>query len=117
WMNKPDFDTMGLDDLYSNFKIVEQNVKKSAGASNDDKNLAFVTTSCASSTNNINTVNPEVSTATTKVNTASTEIYTASIFHLLLLGLIVSTARVLCTASFVRHGTTDAFGSRIELFF
>ncbi|GJR43773.1 hypothetical protein Tco_1311876 [Tanacetum coccineum] len=72
WMNKPDFDTMGLDDLYNNFKIVEQKVKKSAGASNDDKNLAFVTTSGASSTNNINTVNPEVSTATTKVNTAST---------------------------------------------
>ncbi|GJZ02149.1 hypothetical protein Tco_0520110 [Tanacetum coccineum] len=70
WMNKPDFDTMGLDDLYNNFKIVEQKVKKSAGASNDDKNLAFVTTSGASSTNNINTVNPEVSTATTKVNTA-----------------------------------------------
>ncbi|GJR19493.1 hypothetical protein Tco_0968020 [Tanacetum coccineum] len=53
-------------------------VKKSAGASNDDKNLAFVTTSGASSTNNINTVNPEVSTATTKVNTASTETCTAS---------------------------------------
>ncbi|GKC03453.1 integrase, catalytic region, zinc finger, CCHC-type containing protein [Tanacetum coccineum] len=77
WMNKPDFDTMGLDDLYNNFKIVEQKVKKSAGASNDDKNLAFVTTLGASSTNNINTVNPEVSTTTTKVNTASTEICTA----------------------------------------
>ncbi|GKF17754.1 hypothetical protein Tco_0062672, partial [Tanacetum coccineum] len=77
WMNKLDFDTMGLDDLYNNFKIVEQKVKKSA-ASNDDKNLAFVTTSGASSNNNINAVNPEVSTATTKVNTASTEICTAS---------------------------------------
>ncbi|GJT80885.1 ribonuclease H-like domain-containing protein [Tanacetum coccineum] len=78
WMNKPDFDTMGLDDLYNNFKIVEQKVKKYAGTSNDDKNLAFLTTSGASSTNNINTVKPEVSTATTKVNTASTEISTAS---------------------------------------
>ncbi|GJT66117.1 putative ribonuclease H-like domain-containing protein [Tanacetum coccineum] len=78
WMNKPNFDTMGLDDLYNNFKIVEQKVKKSAGTSNDDKNLAFLTTSGASSTNNINTVKPEVSTATTKVNTASTEISTAS---------------------------------------
>ncbi|GKA01439.1 putative ribonuclease H-like domain-containing protein [Tanacetum coccineum] len=78
WMNKPDFDTMGLDDLYNNFKIVEQKVKKSAGASNDDKNLAFLTASGASSTNDINTVNPEVSTATTKVKTASTEISTAS---------------------------------------
>ncbi|GJS28043.1 hypothetical protein Tco_0488663 [Tanacetum coccineum] len=36
WMNKPDFDTMDLDDLYKKFKIVEQKVKKSAGASNDD---------------------------------------------------------------------------------
>ncbi|GKB66226.1 ribonuclease H-like domain-containing protein [Tanacetum coccineum] len=44
----------------------------------DDKNLAFLTTSGASSTNNINTVTPEVSIATTKVNTASTEISTAS---------------------------------------
>ncbi|GKB90173.1 putative ribonuclease H-like domain-containing protein, partial [Tanacetum coccineum] len=78
WMDKPDFDTMGFDDLYNNFKIVEQKVKKSAGARNNDKNLAFVTTSGASSTNNINIVNPEVSTATTKVNTASTEICTAS---------------------------------------
>ncbi|GKE60373.1 hypothetical protein Tco_1510740, partial [Tanacetum coccineum] len=78
WMNKPDINTMGLDDLYNNFKIVEQKVKKFAGANNDDKNLAFLTTSGASSTNNINTVNPEVSTSTTKVNTASTKISTAS---------------------------------------
>ncbi|GJR97898.1 hypothetical protein Tco_0270072, partial [Tanacetum coccineum] len=75
WMNKPDFDTIGLDDLYNNFKIVEQKVKKSVGTNNDDKNLVFLTTSGASSTNNINT---EVSTGTTKVNTASTEISTAS---------------------------------------
>ncbi|GJR50061.1 hypothetical protein Tco_1400582 [Tanacetum coccineum] len=53
-------------------------VKRSSGANNDDKNLAFLTTSGASSTNNINTVNPEVSTGTTKVNTASTETSTAS---------------------------------------
>ncbi|GJQ93307.1 ribonuclease H-like domain-containing protein [Tanacetum coccineum] len=77
-LNKPDFDTMGLDDLYNNFKIVEQKVKKSVGTNNDDKNLAFLTTSGASSTNNINTINPKVSTGTTKVNTPSTEISTAS---------------------------------------
>ncbi|GJX21927.1 ribonuclease H-like domain-containing protein [Tanacetum coccineum] len=78
WMNKPDFDTMGLDDLYNNFKIVEQKVKRSTGAINDEKNLAFLTTSGASSTKNINTVNFEVSTSTTKVNIASTETSTAS---------------------------------------
>ncbi|GJY22776.1 putative ribonuclease H-like domain-containing protein [Tanacetum coccineum] len=77
WMNKPDFDTMGLDDLYNNFKIVEQKVKRTAAANNDDKNLAFLTTSSPSSTNTINTVNTGVSTGTTKVNTSSTETSTA----------------------------------------
>ncbi|GKB36303.1 putative ribonuclease H-like domain-containing protein, partial [Tanacetum coccineum] len=78
WMNKPDFDTMGLDDLYNNFKIIEQKVKRTVAANNDDKNLAFLTTSSPSSTNTINTVNTRVITGTTKVNTASTETTTAS---------------------------------------
>ncbi|GKA96375.1 hypothetical protein Tco_0818470, partial [Tanacetum coccineum] len=78
WMNKPDFDTMGLDDLYNNFKIVEQKVKKSTADNNDDKNLAFLTTSSPNSTNTINTVNTGVSTGTTKVNTASTDGYDKS---------------------------------------
>ncbi|GJX60398.1 ribonuclease H-like domain-containing protein [Tanacetum coccineum] len=67
WMNKPDFDTMGLDDLYNNFKIVEQKVKKSVGTNNDDKNLAFLTTSGTSSTK-INTVNPKVNTGSQLVH-------------------------------------------------
>ncbi|GJV43883.1 hypothetical protein Tco_1428419 [Tanacetum coccineum] len=66
WMNKPDFETMGLDDLYNNFKIVEQKVKRTVVANNDDKNLAFLTTSSPSSTNTINTVNTGVSTGNTK---------------------------------------------------
>ncbi|GJZ11994.1 putative ribonuclease H-like domain-containing protein [Tanacetum coccineum] len=49
-------------------------VKRTAPANNDDKNLAFLTTSSPSSTNTINTVNTGVITGTTKVNTASTEI-------------------------------------------
>ncbi|GJY69970.1 putative ribonuclease H-like domain-containing protein, partial [Tanacetum coccineum] len=77
WMNKPDFETMGLDDLYNNFKIVEQKVKRTVAVNNDDKNLAFLTTSSPSSTNTINTVNTGVSTGNTKVNTASTETSTA----------------------------------------
>ncbi|GJY41302.1 hypothetical protein Tco_0428572, partial [Tanacetum coccineum] len=66
---------MGLDNLYNNFKIVEHKVKKYVGTNNDDKNLAFLTTSGASSTN---TANPKVSTGNIKVNTASTKISTAS---------------------------------------
>ncbi|GJR99583.1 hypothetical protein Tco_0316092 [Tanacetum coccineum] len=35
--------TMSIDDLYNNFKIVEQSVKKSVGASSGAQNLAFMT--------------------------------------------------------------------------
>ncbi|GJV51277.1 hypothetical protein Tco_1447018 [Tanacetum coccineum] len=73
-----DLNVKCLDDLYNNFKIVEQKIKRSTGAINDEKNLAFLTTTGANSINNINTVNLDVSTGTTKVNTASTETSTAS---------------------------------------
>ncbi|GJZ07885.1 ribonuclease H-like domain-containing protein, partial [Tanacetum coccineum] len=53
-------------------------VKMTVAVNNDDKNLAFLTTTSPSSTNPINTVNTGVSTGTTKVNTASTETSTAS---------------------------------------
>ncbi|GJS78210.1 hypothetical protein Tco_0728091 [Tanacetum coccineum] len=61
WMNKPDFDTMGLDDLYNNFKSVEQKVKRSTGANNDDKRLELLTISgCKQLLIIINTVYPDV---------------------------------------------------------
>ncbi|GJS52701.1 ribonuclease H-like domain-containing protein [Tanacetum coccineum] len=74
WMNKPDFETMGLDDLYNNFKIVEQKVKRTVAVNNDDKNLAFLTTTSPSSTNSINTANTGVSTGNSKVNTARSQL-------------------------------------------
>ncbi|GKD06670.1 ribonuclease H-like domain-containing protein, partial [Tanacetum coccineum] len=57
------------DDLYNNFKIVEQNVKKSVGA----QNLAFMTAPSTSSTNDVNTANLayEVSTVSPNINIAS----------------------------------------------
>ncbi|GJU54293.1 hypothetical protein Tco_1228007, partial [Tanacetum coccineum] len=63
WMNKPEVDTMSIDDLYNNFKIVEQKVKKSVGASSGAQNLAFMTAPSTSSTNDVNTASPQVSTA------------------------------------------------------
>ncbi|GJU34090.1 ribonuclease H-like domain-containing protein, partial [Tanacetum coccineum] len=53
WMNKPDLDTMSFDDLYNNFKIVEQEVKGTASSSSSSQNMAFV--SSPSSTNEVNT--------------------------------------------------------------
>ncbi|GJY59171.1 putative ribonuclease H-like domain-containing protein [Tanacetum coccineum] len=77
-MNKPEIETMSIDDLYNNFKIVEQNVKKSVGASSGAQNLAFMTAPSTSSTNDANTASPQVSTASPNVNTASPQVSTAS---------------------------------------
>ncbi|GJS93172.1 putative ribonuclease H-like domain-containing protein [Tanacetum coccineum] len=80
WMNKPEIKTMNIDDLFNNFKIVEQKVKKSVGASSGAQNLAFMTAPSTSSTNHVNTSMPayEVSTANPDVNTASLKVSTAS---------------------------------------
>ncbi|GKC32511.1 hypothetical protein Tco_1039805, partial [Tanacetum coccineum] len=71
---------MSIDDLYNNFKIVEQKVKKSIGTSSGAQNLAFMTAPSTSSTNDINTTIPayEVSTASPNVNTANHQDSTAS---------------------------------------
>ncbi|GJQ98324.1 putative ribonuclease H-like domain-containing protein [Tanacetum coccineum] len=75
WMNKPKIETMSIDDSYNNFKIVEQKVKKSIGASSGAQNLAFMTAPSTSSTNHVNTAMPayEVSIACPDVNTANLE--------------------------------------------
>ncbi|GJU19484.1 putative ribonuclease H-like domain-containing protein [Tanacetum coccineum] len=79
WMNKPEIETMSIDDLYNNFKIVEQKVKKSVGASSGAQNLAFMTVPSTSSTNDTNTASPQVSTASPNVNAASLQVSTARI--------------------------------------
>ncbi|GJZ97465.1 putative ribonuclease H-like domain-containing protein [Tanacetum coccineum] len=80
WMNKAEIETMSIDDLYNNFKIVEQSVKKSVGASSGAENLAFMTAPSTTSTNDVNTAIPayEVSTASPNVDTTSPQVSTAS---------------------------------------
>ncbi|GJV27944.1 hypothetical protein Tco_1384392 [Tanacetum coccineum] len=80
WMNKAEIETMSIDDLYNNFKIIEQSVKKYVGASSGAQNLAFMTAPSTSSTNDVNTAKPayEVSTVSPNVNTASPQVSTAS---------------------------------------
>ncbi|GKE96686.1 hypothetical protein Tco_1581541, partial [Tanacetum coccineum] len=80
WMNKAEIETISIDDLYNNFKIVEQNVKKSVGESSGTQNLAFMSAPSTSSTNEVNTAKPayEVSTVSPSVNTASSQVSTAS---------------------------------------
>ncbi|GJU55989.1 putative ribonuclease H-like domain-containing protein [Tanacetum coccineum] len=80
WMNKAKIETMSINDLYNNFKIVEQSVKKSVSASSGAQNLAFMTALSTSSTNDVNTATPayEVSTTSPNVNIASPQVSTTS---------------------------------------
>ncbi|GJZ24737.1 ribonuclease H-like domain-containing protein, partial [Tanacetum coccineum] len=68
WMNKAEIKTMSIDDLYNNFKIVKQSVKKSVSASNDAQNLAFMTAPSTSSTNDVNTAKPAYEVSTVSPN-------------------------------------------------
>ncbi|GJS56112.1 hypothetical protein Tco_0629474, partial [Tanacetum coccineum] len=54
WMNKPEVETMSIDDLYNNFKIVEQKVKK---------------TVVSAASPSVNTASPQVCTASVSDNT------------------------------------------------
>ncbi|GKB63841.1 putative ribonuclease H-like domain-containing protein [Tanacetum coccineum] len=60
WMNKPEVETISIDDLYNNFKIIEQKVKKFVGASSGAQNLSFMTALSTSSTNDANTTSKEI---------------------------------------------------------
>ncbi|GJS71365.1 ribonuclease H-like domain-containing protein [Tanacetum coccineum] len=51
WRNKPVLDTMSFDDLYNNFKIVEQEVKRTTSSSS--QNMTFITASTQVSTTNL----------------------------------------------------------------
>ncbi|GKG00343.1 hypothetical protein Tco_0302033, partial [Tanacetum coccineum] len=72
-------DSMSFDDLYNNFKIVEQEVKRTFTSSlnSGSQNTAFVTT--PSSTNEVNTTNVQVSTANYTISTGSTLNSTANL--------------------------------------
>ncbi|GJR84312.1 putative ribonuclease H-like domain-containing protein [Tanacetum coccineum] len=63
-VNRSTIETFIASRLYCtiNFKIVEQDVKKSVGASSGAENLAFLTTPSTSSTNDVNTSNPGIRT-------------------------------------------------------
>ncbi|GKC60527.1 hypothetical protein Tco_1088125 [Tanacetum coccineum] len=74
---------MSFNDLYNDFKIVEQEVKRTTSSSSSSQNMAFM--SSPSSTNEVNTAygvctaNTQVSPASTQASTASTQISTANL--------------------------------------
>nr|GEV79872.1 hypothetical protein [Tanacetum cinerariifolium] len=68
--NKSDLDKISIDDLYNNFKIVKQEVKRNAGpsSSSGSQNMAFVSTLSTSNNDDVSTIfgvsnaSPQVST-------------------------------------------------------
>nr|GEY00971.1 ribonuclease H-like domain-containing protein [Tanacetum cinerariifolium] len=52
--NKPGIDNLDIDDLYSNLKVFEADIKGSSRSSSNSQNVAFVSVGSTSSTNELN---------------------------------------------------------------
>nr|GEU97411.1 reverse transcriptase domain-containing protein [Tanacetum cinerariifolium] len=74
WRNKPDLDSMSMDDIYTNLKVYEPKVKGVSSSSTNTQNMAFVS---SSSNNNTNISNEAVNTAF-GVTTAGTQVDAAN---------------------------------------
>nr|GEV51585.1 hypothetical protein [Tanacetum cinerariifolium] len=74
-----DLDTMSIDDLYNNFKVVEQEVKRTvvSGSSSRSPNMAFL--SSPGSTNKVDTASIQVSVVSTPFSTVSSHDNTANL--------------------------------------
>nr|GEV89069.1 hypothetical protein [Tanacetum cinerariifolium] len=77
--NKVDLDTMTIDDLYNNFKIVKQEVKRTVttSSSSGSQNMAFL--SSPGSANEVDTANIQVSVVSSPISTVSTHDNTANL--------------------------------------
>nr|GEZ96089.1 hypothetical protein [Tanacetum cinerariifolium] len=77
--NKADLDNMSFDDLYNNFKIVKQEVKRIvvSSSSSGSPNMAFL--SSPDSTNEVDTASIQVSVVSTPVSTVSSHDNTANL--------------------------------------
>nr|GEU88032.1 ribonuclease H-like domain-containing protein [Tanacetum cinerariifolium] len=77
--NKAYLDTMSIDDLYKNFKILKQEVKRKVtkSSSSRSQNMAFL--SSPGSTTEVDTTNIQVCTVNTPISTVSTHDNTANL--------------------------------------
>ncbi|GJY52451.1 uncharacterized mitochondrial protein-like protein [Tanacetum coccineum] len=71
WRNKPDLETLSMDDLYNNLKIYEAKIMGSSSTNQNTQNIAFVSSNITSSTNEAVKTAHGVS-ATNSKNNAST---------------------------------------------
>ncbi|GJR32093.1 putative reverse transcriptase domain-containing protein [Tanacetum coccineum] len=69
--NKPELETMSMDDLYNNLKVYEPEVKETSSSSTSTQNMAFVSSNNSGSTNEAVNTAHGVSTASTQANAAN----------------------------------------------
>ncbi|GJR67029.1 ribonuclease H-like domain-containing protein [Tanacetum coccineum] len=78
WRNKPEIDTLSLDDLYNNLKIYEPEVKGTSSSSTNTQNLAFVSFVSSNSTSGtngaVNTAHGATTASTQAIASNSTKI-------------------------------------------
>ncbi|GJY85486.1 hypothetical protein Tco_0499512 [Tanacetum coccineum] len=75
WRNKPEIDTLSLDDLYNNLKIYEPKVKGTSSSISNIQNVAFVSSDSTSSTNGaVNTAHGATTASTQATAVKSTTI-------------------------------------------
>ncbi|GKD54869.1 putative ribonuclease H-like domain-containing protein [Tanacetum coccineum] len=76
WRNKPEIDTLSLDDLFNNLKIYEPEVKGASSSSTNKQNVAFVSSNSNNITNEaVNTAHgaTTASTQATAINSTTTD--------------------------------------------
>nr|GEU34896.1 retrovirus-related Pol polyprotein from transposon TNT 1-94 [Tanacetum cinerariifolium] len=78
WRNKPEIDTLSLDDLYNNLKIYEPEVKGTSSSNTNTQNVSFVPLNTTSNTNGAVNAAHGVTTASTQ----ATVVNTTTIGHL-----------------------------------
>nr|GEY38927.1 hypothetical protein [Tanacetum cinerariifolium] len=78
WRNKPDLDSMSMDDLYNNLKVYKPEIKGESSSRTNTQNMAFVS---SSSNNNTNSSNEAVNTAF-EVTTAGTQVNSTNLTNI-----------------------------------
>ena len=78
WENKPEIETMKLNDLYNKFELIEERLKKAGKLSTSSGNLALLSTSVDNdfdddSDNDDDTAGLSVSTGSARVTTVSSK--------------------------------------------
>ncbi|GJT32590.1 hypothetical protein Tco_0923009 [Tanacetum coccineum] len=71
WRNKPELETMSMDDLYNNLKVYEPEVKGTSSSNTSTQNMAFVSSNNSGSTNEAVNTAHKVSAASTQPNAAN----------------------------------------------